>query len=72
MHTGWSAHGGLIAAQFASTGFHIAPRHGLDHRFGLYGAFLGNAGIDVAAIGESLGSTWHGATAKAKLIRART
>ena len=66
MHTGWSAHGGLIAAQLASTGFR-GPRHGLDHRFGLYGAFLGNADIDVAAIGESLGSTWHGATAKAKL-----
>ena len=66
IHTGWSAHGGLIAAQLASTGFH-GPRQGLDHRFGLYGAFLGNADIDVAAIGKSLGATWHGATAQAKL-----
>jgi 2-methylcitrate dehydratase PrpD len=66
MHPGWSAHGGLIAAELASTGFH-GPRQGLDHRFGLYGSFLGNADIDVAAIGESLGSTWHGATAQAKL-----
>jgi 2-methylcitrate dehydratase PrpD len=37
MHTGWSAHGGLIAAQLAGTGFR-GPRQGLDHRYGLFGA----------------------------------
>ncbi len=66
MHTGWSAHGGLIAAQLAATGFR-GPRQGLDHRFGLYGAFLGNAGVDLAALDDGLGSTWHGATAQAKI-----
>ena len=66
MHTGWSAHGGLIAAQLANTGFR-GPREGLDHRFGLYGAFLGNADVDLAALGDRLGSVWRGATAQAKL-----
>src|SRR5205085_11381704 len=66
MHTGWSAHGGLIAAQLASAGFR-GPRQGLDHRFGLYGAFLGNAHVDLAAYGADLCSAWHGATAAAHL-----
>jgi 2-methylcitrate dehydratase PrpD len=66
MHTGWSAHGGLIAAQLANTGFR-GPRQGLDHRFGLYGAFLGNTDVDLAALGNGLGSVWQGATAQAKL-----
>jgi 2-methylcitrate dehydratase PrpD len=66
MHTGWSAHGGLIAAQLASTGFR-GPRQGFDHRFGLYGAFLGKSDVDLAALGDGLGSVWRGATAQAKL-----
>ena len=66
LHTGWSAHGGLIAAQLANSGFR-GPRQGLDHRFGLYGAFLGNADVDLAALGDGLGSVWQGATAQAKL-----
>jgi 2-methylcitrate dehydratase PrpD len=66
MHTGWSAHGGLIAAQLAIAGFR-GPRQGLEHRFGLYRAFLGNADVDFAALSDSLGSTWHGAAAQAKL-----
>ena len=66
LHTGWSAHGGLIAAQLANGGFR-GPRQGLDHRFGLYGAFLGNADVDLAALGDGLGSVWQGAMAQAKL-----
>jgi 2-methylcitrate dehydratase PrpD len=66
MHTGWSAHGGLIAAQLADTGFR-GPRQGLDHRFGLYGTFLGNIDVDLSALGDGLGSVWQGATAQAKL-----
>jgi len=66
MHTGWSAHGGLIAAQLAKTGFR-GPCQGLDHRFGLYGAFLGNADVDLAPLSSDLGSAWQGATAQAKL-----
>jgi 2-methylcitrate dehydratase PrpD len=66
LHTGWSAHGGLIAAQLARTGFH-GPRQGLDHRYGLYGAFLGTANADLAPLTTGLGETWLGATAQPKL-----
>jgi 2-methylcitrate dehydratase PrpD len=65
MHTGWSAHGGLIAAQLANTGSAVTP--GADHRFGLFGTFLGSTDIDLAALGDDLGSVWRGATAQAKL-----
>src|SRR6185312_13619196 len=66
LHTGWSAHGCLIAAQLASTGFR-GPRQGLDHRYGLYGAFLGKPDADLSALTEGLGATWLGAGAQAKL-----
>jgi 2-methylcitrate dehydratase PrpD len=66
LHTGWSAHGGVTAAELAATGFR-GPRHGLDHRYGLYGAFLGKPDADLAELIEGLGQTWLGATAHAKL-----
>src|SRR5262245_4480612 len=40
LHTGWSAHGGVTAAELAAHGFR-GPRRALDHHYGLYGAFLG-------------------------------
>jgi 2-methylcitrate dehydratase PrpD len=67
MHTGWSAHGGLIAAQLASHAFR-GPRHALDHKFGLYGAFLGAGQADLGVITRELGQTWLGATAQAKIF----
>jgi 2-methylcitrate dehydratase PrpD len=66
LHTGWSAHGGVIAAQLAGTGFR-GPRQGLDHRYGLYGAFLGKPDLDLSALTNGIGETWLGATAQAKL-----
>jgi 2-methylcitrate dehydratase PrpD len=66
LHTGWSAHGGVTAAELAATGFR-GPRHGLDHRYGLYGAFLGKPDADLAGLTDGLGQTWLGATAHAKL-----
>src|SRR5262249_52207067 len=66
MHTGWSAHGGLIAAQLAGTGFR-GPRQALDHRYGLYAAFLGRSDIDLAQVTDSLGETWLGMNAQPKL-----
>jgi 2-methylcitrate dehydratase PrpD len=65
LHTGWSAHGGLVAAELASHAFR-GPRHALDHRYGLYGAFLGAPGVDLGVITAGLGRTWLGATARAK------
>src|SRR5580704_14378294 len=65
LHTGWSAHGGIIAAELASHGFR-GPHHGLDHQYGLYGAFLGKPELDLDAVTAGLGSTWLGAAASAK------
>jgi len=66
LHTGWSAHGGLIAAQLAATGFR-GPRQGLDHRYGLYGAFLGKPDTELSGLTDGLGQRWLGASASAKL-----
>jgi len=66
LHTGCSAHGGLIAAQLAGGGFR-GPRQGLDHRYGIYGAFLGKLELDFSALTNGLGDRWLGATAQAKL-----
>jgi 2-methylcitrate dehydratase PrpD len=65
LHTGWAAHGGLVAAELARRAFR-GPRHALDHRYGLYGAFLGNPDTDLGVITAALGRTWLGATARAK------
>jgi 2-methylcitrate dehydratase PrpD len=65
MHTGWSAHGGIIAAELARNGFR-GPHHALNHPYGLYGAFLGNPAVDLAGITADLGRNWLGAAASAK------
>jgi 2-methylcitrate dehydratase PrpD len=66
LHTGWSAHGGVTAAELAATGFR-GPRHGLDHTYGLYGAFLGKPDVELKGLTEGLGQTWLGGSAHAKL-----
>jgi 2-methylcitrate dehydratase PrpD len=65
LHTGWSAHGGIVAADLASTGFR-GPRHALDHQYGLYGAFIGRSAANVDAVTAGLGKDWLGSTASAK------
>jgi 2-methylcitrate dehydratase PrpD len=65
LHSGWSAHGGLIAALLAGTGYR-GPRHGLDHRYGLYGAFLGAPDVELSALTADLGEIWLGAAAQTK------
>jgi 2-methylcitrate dehydratase PrpD len=67
LHTGWSAHGGVVAAGLAAHGFR-GPRHALEHDQGLYGAFLGRVPEDgIAAITRGLGTEWAGASAQVKL-----
>ena len=44
----------LIAAELAGHGFR-GPRHALDHRYGLYGAFLGEPDADLDALTDGLG-----------------
>jgi 2-methylcitrate dehydratase PrpD len=65
LHTGWSAHGGVVAAELANHAFH-GPRHALDHRYGLYGAFLGTEDVSLDVITAELGRTWLGAAAQPK------
>jgi 2-methylcitrate dehydratase PrpD len=65
LHTGWSAHGGIIAAELASHAFR-GPHHALDHPYGLYGAFLGAPEINLDVLKDGLGENWIGATAQAK------
>jgi 2-methylcitrate dehydratase PrpD len=66
LHTGWSAHGGVVAADLARNGFR-GPRHSFDHRYGLYGAFLGDPGAKLDALTVDLGKSWLGATAQPKI-----
>src|SRR5262249_34218763 len=65
LHTGWSAHGGVIAAELAQRGFR-GPRHAFDHRYGLYGAFLGRPDANLDLVATRLGEIWLGAGARAK------
>jgi 2-methylcitrate dehydratase PrpD len=65
LHTGWSAHGGIIAAEMASHAFR-GPHHALDHPYGLYGAFLGASETNLNVLKDGLGENWIGATAQAK------
>jgi 2-methylcitrate dehydratase PrpD len=65
LHTGWSAHGGIVAAELASHGFR-GPHHSLNHPYGLYGAFLGAPAATLDVLTADLGENWLGATASAK------
>jgi len=65
LHTGWAAHGGVVAAEIASHGFR-GPRRALDHHYGLYAAFLGGAEIDLETLTEGLGQRWLGSAAQPK------
>ncbi len=66
LHTGWSAHGGIIAAELAARGFR-GPRHALDDKAGLYGAFIGLPVPDLARLTDKLGARWPGDTARPKI-----
>jgi 2-methylcitrate dehydratase PrpD len=66
LHVGWSAHGGIIAAQLAANGFK-GPAGALDGSYGLFAAFLGDDGPDIApALTEALGTDWRAAQAAPK------
>jgi len=65
LHTGWSAHGGIVAAELASHGFR-GPHHALNHPYGLYGAFLGVPEPNLDVVTAGLGREWRGAAASAK------
>jgi 2-methylcitrate dehydratase PrpD len=66
LHTGWSAHGGIIAAELAREHFR-GPHHAFDHAAGLFGAFLGDSSRDCGLLTQDLGAAWRGADALPKL-----
>jgi len=67
LHTGWSAHGGIIAAELARQGFR-GPHHGFDDPAGLFGAFLGrDASPEYGLLTRDLGKVWQGDAAVTKL-----
>ena len=60
LHSGWAAHGGVLAAQLARAGM-TGPETSLEGRWGLFRQFAGDegaAGRFEALIG-SLGREWH-------------
>jgi 2-methylcitrate dehydratase PrpD len=67
LHAGWSAHGGITAAELARERFR-GPRHGLDDTAGLFAAFIGKDQTrDLSLLAEQLGTIWFGAAAIPKL-----
>jgi 2-methylcitrate dehydratase PrpD len=58
IHSGWAAHGGLVAARLAATGFR-GPRAVLDGRFGFYRSHLGDERWNLDRVTRDLGRHWH-------------
>lgn len=65
LHVGWSAHGGVLAAQLAQQGFR-GPRGVFDGRHNLFTAFLGERVPEAEALDADLGRRWQGAGAHFK------
>ena len=66
LHTGWSAHGGIVAAQMAGDGFQ-GPESVLDGHNGLYAAFVGEGMADLDVVSDRLGTIWRGSEAHFKI-----
>ncbi len=60
LHSGWAAHGGVLAALFARTGM-TGPATSLEGRWGLFRQFTGDDGAAARMQGllGDLGSKWH-------------
>jgi 2-methylcitrate dehydratase PrpD len=65
LHVGWSAFGGINAAQMAADGFR-GPTTALEGSKGLFAAFVGTDDARLEALTESLGSSWMARTALPK------
>ncbi len=60
LHSGWAAHGGVLAALFARTGM-TGPETSLEGRWGLFRQFTGDdtAAERMQALLGDLGAKWH-------------
>jgi 2-methylcitrate dehydratase PrpD len=60
LHSGWAAHGGVLAALFARAGM-TGPETSLEGRWGLFRKFAGDdaAAARMGALLGDLGSKWH-------------
>jgi 2-methylcitrate dehydratase PrpD len=65
LHAGWSAHGGIMAAQFAAQGFR-GPRGVFDGPHNLFAAFLDAPAPGAEALCGDLGRRWQGGEAHFK------
>ena len=65
LHTGWSAHGGVIAAQLAREGFR-GPGSAIDGPHGLFAAFLHGEEVRLDPLTRDLGASWRGGEAQFK------
>jgi 2-methylcitrate dehydratase PrpD len=65
LHAGWSAHGGIIAAQLAAQGFR-GPRGVLDGRHNLFAAFIELPAPGADELCGDLGLRWAGGAAHFK------
>lgn len=65
LHAGWSAHGGIVAAQLAAQGFR-GPRGVLDGRHNLFAAFIDAPAPGADALCGDLGRRWQGGAAHFK------
>ena len=65
LHVGWSAHGGIVAAQLAAQGFR-GPRGVLDGRHNLFAAFIDAPAPGADALCGDLGRRWQGGAAHFK------
>lgn len=65
LHVGWSAHGGIVAAQLAGQGFR-GPRGVFDGAHNLFAAFLDAPAPEADALCGGLGRRWQGSEAHFK------
>jgi len=65
LHTGWAAHGGIVAAEFSRAGF-PGPLTVLEGDSGLYNAFIGAGEAALGPVTAGLGRDWRGGAAEFK------
>jgi 2-methylcitrate dehydratase PrpD len=58
LHSGWAAHGGLLAAELARAGMN-GPETLLEGRFGLFRTFADDDASKIPGLIQNIGKKWH-------------